>query len=217
MTVAAFMRECEFDEATARSNMSALIKELKDSDSDLRRDYIPALKTRDGIPPACGAVLEREDGTCARDKKGNPICVCYGMFEADTRSGILQMNAVMKRVQTHFGPSEIPHVLYVMDLAPREGLHKTTAPDLEFLKYCSKFPQTFTFVVCGATPSFRRAWDATKMLMPEWVRSNYIVDDGYAELAKRVDPSNMLPSWSEKGTFSFDIDSYAEWLAKTAT
>ena len=209
MIVAALMIEEEYDDATARKRARKLHSELSRTPPRLEhyRPYV-GLDAILGIPTPCGVVLER-DGLVARDKKGNPVCLCYGMFETDTASGILQMNYLLHRVSRYIHERNFPSILYVFDLKAREGHHSYT-PNLEFVRYCSLFPAVFTFVMCNVPPALRKAWGATAAIVSEKVRNRYVLDDGYGALKEHLTPENMLPEWG--GTFQFDIGEYRAML-----
>jgi hypothetical protein len=214
MVVAAFMREFEFDDATVLEKMGVLVKELERDTPSLRAHYLPYVGLQsDGLPKPCGMLLEDCNGGCARDRNGNPICLCYG-FDGDARLAISQMKYLMHRVTTMYvDANDFPSITYVFDMIPRQGQHQFQL-NLEFMSFCRLFPQQFTFFMCGVSPTVRTAWRAMSRLMPSL--DNYKLDNGYGVLAEYMTPENMLPTWHEKGSFDFDLTRYVAFLEASA-
>lgn len=208
MVVAAYMVFLEWDEEEVVTKIKALRVEMDSREHPTLGHVLPYIGADpQGVPRPCGLLLEDGRGGCARDVDGNPIVVTYGAFECDSEAAILQMNFLMDRMNRYIYSSEIPAVTYVLDLGPRAKLHNYTTPlNLTFLKYTTLFAQTFKIHICCASSTAQKAIG----LLPSGMRSKTTVSGDYSNLAGKISPANMLPSWG--GTYNFEIPKYMEFL-----
>ena len=171
------------------------------------------------VPRACAVLLEHGRGGIARDVRGNPITVTFGMpKQVDATTGIRVTLYTLDRMRRmgYYGPKQVPNMTAVIDLKVREGLDKfeyTLNPIM--MDFMSNFPNTGTTYVCGASPSFVDA--VKRFVRPSPFASymdNVVFDTGYACLQGVVPIEHMLPWWhpNNAGEFDFDIEAYKLYL-----
>lgn len=213
-----FMRDAEWDEDEVVTRARKMRTEVAAHGDIPLAAVLPFMTSAGGgaaVPPPCGALMEDvANGRCVRDKAGNPVVVIYGGFECAVEDAIRQMIFINQRMLRYVGPKEVPHVTYVYDMKPREGLHdlSRTTLDMTFMKFVSLFPSGFSMYICNA-PS--RVVTATK-LMPSWLLNNTKVSASYDILAEAMDPPHMLPAWHPDGTLDWTLDAYCTELRSEA-
>lgn len=205
MIVAAFMIEYEYDETTVRSKMREFVSCIEGAQAS---DYTDSLhRVESGTLSPTGYILENGDGSCARDIDGCPICVCTGMFACKSGDAKRQMNYLVKRLGDFVDGDDLPRVTYVFDLKLRDMAHDTL-PGMDFAMHCLKFPQTFRFIVCGASSNWRGLWRTGTAVLPTWMTAKFLVCEDYLVLDEYITKENQLRQWG--GSFDFSFDEYLQ-------
>lgn len=218
-----FLRGFGWDEEVVDEKLEALQRYV-DAYPASKLDVLPFLgmdPERPDKPRACAVLLEDGRGGVARDVRGNPVTVTFGMPEqVDAARGIRVSLFMLERMRQmkYYGPRQAPNMTAVVDLAVRKDLDKFEySMNLTMLEFMNNFPNTGMTYICGASQSIVNT--ITRFVRNSPFASyleNVVFDTGYGCLDGVIPYEHMLPWWHEKASFDFSIDKYKAYLLADA-